>query len=113
MAFGVCTSRSPRDDLGAAFKTTGGVGFSVFVSTGLTPPYMKRVAIVGPARPSTVEKALHLAGAPEDLRAEIRADKTVRRFIEGALAPESNGYHIDPFGVFWNVCIASIHEVIR
>lgn len=77
---------------------------------------MKRVVVVGPARASTVEAALHLAGAPEDLRAEIRADATVRKFVEGGLDPESNGYYVpcsSPTVWSWAVCIASIHEVIR
>lgn len=76
----------------------------------------KRIAVVGPARSSTVEAALHLAGAPENLRAEIRAAATVRKFVENALDPESNGYYTPcPSTVTsgWLVCIASIHEVIR
>lgn len=77
---------------------------------------MKRVAVVGPARPSTVETALHLAGVPEDLRAEIRTIEKVRKFIEGTLDPESNGYYVlSPTNSTseWVICIASIHEVIR
>jgi hypothetical protein len=77
---------------------------------------MQRVVVVGPARASTVEAALHLADAPEDLRAEIRADETVRKFVEGALDPESNGYYAPcpfPASRSWVVCIASIHEVLR
>jgi tRNA(Ile)-lysidine synthase TilS/MesJ len=77
---------------------------------------IRRVAIVGPARASTVEAALHLAGASEELRTEIRAAETVRKFIEGKLDPESNGYHAPnpfPTSKSWVVCIASIHEVIR
>jgi hypothetical protein len=76
---------------------------------------MKRVAVVGPARASTVESALHLVGAPEDVRTEIRADETVRKFVEGGLDPESNGYYVPcrREGGSWVVCIASIQEVIR
>jgi hypothetical protein len=77
---------------------------------------MRRVAIVGPARASTVETALHLVGAPEELRIEIRAAETVRKFIEGKLDPASNGYYTPnpfPTSTSWLICIASIHEVIR
>ena len=77
---------------------------------------MRRIAIVGPARASTVEAALHLASVPEEMRTEIRADETVRKFVEGALDPESNGYYAPcpfPTSRSWVVCIASIQEVIR
>jgi hypothetical protein len=76
---------------------------------------LRRSAVVGPARASTVEAALHLAGVPEDVRAEICADETVRKFVEGALDPEMSGYYA-PFPVptssNWIVCIGSIQEVI-
>ena len=77
---------------------------------------MTRVAVVGPARPSTVETALHLAGAPEDLRTKIRSDTTVRKFVESTLDPTSNGYYMhSSMGATpeWVICIASVHEVIR
>jgi hypothetical protein len=77
---------------------------------------MKRAAVVGPARASTVETALHLAHVPEDVRAEIRADETVRKFVEGSLDPEANGYHAPspcPSTTAWVVCIGSVQEVIR
>jgi hypothetical protein len=77
---------------------------------------VQRVAIVGPARQSTVEAALRLVGAPEDLRVEIRANATIRKFVEGALDPSSNGYYVEEPPLSrqpWAVCIASIHEVIR
>lgn len=79
-------------------------------------PNMTRVAIVGPARASTVEAALHIAGAPEDLRTKIRADTTVRKFIEDTLDPAANGYYMhSSTGATpeWVICIASVHEVIR
>jgi hypothetical protein len=71
----------------------------------------RRRAVVGPARPSTVEAALHLAGVPEAVRAEIRADATVRIFIEGALASEE-GYYVCPMSGSWHVCIGPVHEVL-
>lgn len=75
-----------------------------------------RRAVVGPARSSTVEAALHLAGVPEDVRAEIRANETVRKFVEGALDPELTGYYVPspfPTASSWLVCIGPVHEVIR
>jgi hypothetical protein len=77
---------------------------------------MHRVAVVGPAGISTVEAALRLAELPEDLRAEIRSDETVRRFVEGKLDPEASGYHAPspyPTSKSWVVCIGSVHEVVR
>lgn len=76
-----------------------------------------RSAVVGPARPSTVEAALHLSGMPEDVRLEIRADKLVRKFVEGGLSPESSGYYTDkgpfqPTSQTWTVCIGSVHAVL-
>lgn len=76
---------------------------------------LKRCAVVGPARASTVERALHLAGAPEAVRAEIRADETVRRFTENALDPEGQGFYAPcpfPTSKTWVVCIGSVHEVL-
>ena len=89
--------------------------FSIRLWTDNETCYMRRVAIVGPARASTVEAALRLADAPEELRTEIRAAETVRKFIEDKLDPESNGYITEPppASTLWLVCIASIHEVIR
>lgn len=75
-----------------------------------------RCAIVGPARASTVEGALHLARLPEEVRAEIRADETVRKFIDGLLDPEATGYYAPASVVSaatWVVCIGSVQEVIR
>jgi len=77
---------------------------------------MRRSAIVGPARASTVEAVLHLAELPEDVRAEIRADETVRKFVEGTLDPETSGYHAPcpyPMSKSWVVCIGSVHAVVR
>jgi hypothetical protein len=80
----------------------------------------RRRTVVGPARASTVEAALHLAGVPEAVRAEIRADETVRGFIEGTLDPEANGYYVlqpfpmsRPWAQSWVVCIGPVHEVLR
>lgn len=79
-----------------------------------------RRAVVGPARSSTVETALHLAGVPEEVRAEIRADATVRLFVEGALDPGDPGYYTHSRVVdaptawrSWDVRIGSVHEVLR
>jgi hypothetical protein len=79
---------------------------------------VSRRAIVGPARSSTVESALHLAGVPEEVRAEIRADATVRLFVEGTLDPEATGYYIHnripgtPTARSWLVCMGPVHEVV-
>ena len=79
-------------------------------------PDITRVAVVGPARPSTVEAALHLARAPENLRAKIRSDTTVRKFIEDTLDPMSNGYYMHSStgaSPEWVICIVSVQEVIQ
>jgi hypothetical protein len=73
-----------------------------------------RRAVVGPARLSTVEAALQWARLPEAVRAEIRADATVRLFVEGALSPEETGYYAPqpfPTSRSWIVCIGFVHEV--
>jgi hypothetical protein len=74
----------------------------------------RRHAVVGPARASTVEAALHLAAVPEEVRAEIRADQTVRNFVDGRLDPAHHGYYItSPCGASsWLICIGSIQEVL-
>ena len=77
---------------------------------------LNRCAIVGPTRASTVEAALHLAKLPEAVRAEIRADETVRKFIDGLLDPEATGYYAPgPFPTTspWYVCIGSVQEIIK
>lgn len=77
---------------------------------------LQRSAVVGPARASTVETALRLAGLLDDVCAEIRADATVRRFVEGLLDPDASGYHApSPLTTAseWIVCIGSVHAVIR
>ena len=75
-----------------------------------------RRAVVGPARASTVEAALHLAEVPEAIRAEIRSDQIVRDFVEGRLDPERTGYYV-PHPMLasssWLVCIGPVHEVLR
>ena len=76
----------------------------------------RRHAVVGPPRDSTVEAALSLAGIPEAVRAEIRADETVRRFVDGLLDPELTGYYVPhpfPTASSWLVCIGPVHEVLR
>ncbi len=71
----------------------------------------RRFAIVGPARASTVEAALHQAGISEDVRLEIRTDATVRAFVEGRLDPKGRGYYTSSSS--WDICIGSVHEVLR
>ena len=76
----------------------------------------RRAAVVGPARASTVEAALHLAEVPEAVRSVIRGDQTVRDFVDGRLDPERAGYYVpNPMltSSQWLVCIGSIHEVLR
>lgn len=76
---------------------------------------LQRCAVVGPARASTVEAALHLAGLPESVRAEIRADETVRKFVDGLLDPDQSGYYAPcpyPASRSWIVCIGSVQEVL-
>lgn len=76
----------------------------------------RRCAIVGPARASTVEAVLHLAEIPEPVRAEIRTNETVRKFVDGMLDPDMSGYYTEcPAGTAssWFVCIGSVHAVIR
>jgi hypothetical protein len=84
--------------------------FSVRYMTG------SRYAVVGPARFSTVETALHLAAMPEDVRASLRGCTLVRDFVEGRLDPERGGYHAY-FGAddrtSWTICIGSVQEVLR
>ena len=78
-----------------------------------------RYAVVGPARSSTVEAALHLAKVPEDVRAQIRSCDGVRDFVEGRLDPDRTGYYMhspvndDRNAASWAVCIGSVHEVLR
>jgi hypothetical protein len=74
-----------------------------------------RRAVVGPAHFLTVEAALHLTGVPEAVCAEIRADATVRLFVEGALDPTESGYYAPrpfPTSRSWIVCIGPVHEVL-
>lgn len=88
--------------------------FSIRYAPGGLRNFSRR-AVVGPARASTVEAALHLAGVPEDVRAEIRSDATVRCFVDGTLDPEATGYYTpQPFPTSrpWLVCIGPVHEVL-
>ena len=74
-----------------------------------------RRAVVGPARASTVEAALHLACVPESVRAEIQSHSTVRSFVEGQLDAEGHGSYVPhpmPASSSWLVCIGPVHEVI-
>jgi hypothetical protein len=85
---------------------------------GKAPAAVDRWAVVGPARALTAETALHLAGVPEAVRAEIRAHQTVRDFIDGRLDPNLTGYYVQPPASptkesEWLVCIGPVHEVIR
>ena len=75
----------------------------------------RRYPVVGPARSSTVEAALHLASMPEPVRAQVRADETVRKFVEGRLDPQMHGYYAhNRIGSSpgWAVCIGSVQEVL-
>lgn len=75
----------------------------------------KRRAVVGPACASTVEAALHLAKVPEEVRAQIRAEQTVRDFIDGRLDADGHGYYVPkPLHTAseWLVCIGPVHEVL-
>ncbi len=81
--------------------------------------YQKRFAVVGPARVSTVEAALHLAAVPEETRAKIRAHAVVRDFVEGRLDPEEHGYYASYYSndctsseIGWSLCIGSVQEVL-
>lgn len=92
--------------------------FTVRYSGGDRSLSFGRFSVVGPGRASTVEAALHLAGAPEAVRAEIRANEVVRKFVEGQLDPEVRGYCVFPPCTSapasnWVVCIGSIHEVLQ
>jgi len=90
--------------------------FSVRYHTEDVERALHRWAVVGPARASTVEAALHLASMPEAVRAEIRADQTVRDFVDGRLDPNRTGYYVPspyPTASSWLVCIGPVHEVIR
>lgn len=75
----------------------------------------RRAAVVGPGRSSTVETALHLASLPEAIRTQIRAEETVRKFVEGALDPETSGYYVPcpmQCNYSWVVCIGLVHAVM-
>lgn len=76
---------------------------------------LRRHAVAGPASASTVEAALHLSDMPESVRSEVRADETVRKFIDGMLDPGVSGYYAPipvPTSSDWIVCIGSIEEVL-
>jgi len=84
-------------------------------------PALNRWAVVGPARASTVEAALHFAKVPELYRVEIRGHQTVRDFVDDKLDPALHGYYVDSavrreedwrsFGS-WTVGIGSVHQVL-
>lgn len=73
-----------------------------------------RYAVVGPARASTVEAALHLGNVPETVRAKIRGCDVVRDFVEGRLDPDRNGYYRHSQGEeeAWAVGIGPVHGVL-
>lgn len=78
-------------------------------------PAVNRWAVVGSARASTVEAALHLAKVPEQIRVEIRSHAFVREFVEGRLDSDRTGYYVqsDPKShPGWVVCIGPVHEVL-
>lgn len=68
-----------------------------------------RIAVVGPAGIATVEAALKLSPLRVETAAQIRADSTVRRFVEGKLDP-GNGAYVHSRE--WDVSIGSVHAVI-
>jgi hypothetical protein len=82
--------------------------------------------VVGPARASTVEAALHLAQVPETIRDQIRTCDVVRRFVDGQLDsdPVKRYYHDQQYedGSYvyvsedqvplWVVRIESVQEVL-
>lgn len=73
-----------------------------------------RRAVVGPARASTVETALHLADVPEAVRTEIREHPVVRDFVDGRLDPSRAGYYAScGSSASWVVCIGPVDEVLR
>lgn len=81
-------------------------------------PPIERWAVVGPARASTVEAALHLAKIPERVRVEIRSNAVVRDFVEGRLDHDKTGYYTHSTAeasraASWAICIGSVHEVLR
>lgn len=62
-----------------------------------------------------MEAALCLVGVPEAVCAEIRADATVRLFVEEALDHAESGYYAPqpfPMSRSWIVCIGPVHEVL-
>lgn len=76
---------------------------------------LQRSAIVGSAGVATVEAALRLANLPEVVRVEIRADATVRKFVEGLLDSKESGYYVHSAvdaSPLWLVCIGSVQEVL-
>jgi hypothetical protein len=96
--------------------------FSIRYWTHTAGSALRRHAVVGPARSSTVEAALHLAGVPEAVRAQIRANDVVCDFVEGRLDPDATGYHVTSFPiapccaddetVAWMICIGSVQEIL-
>jgi hypothetical protein len=77
----------------------------------------RRTAVVGPARTSTVEAALHLAEVPERVRTVIRSCQIVRDFVDGRLDPDKSGYYVAQRldadrSSEWIICIGSVQEVL-
>ena len=75
-------------------------------------PPIERWAVVGPACASTVEAALRLSKAPEDVRVEIRSHAIIRMFIDGQANPALTGYYVHNAPHSWLVCIGPVHEVL-
>jgi hypothetical protein len=80
-------------------------------------PGLRRTAVVGTARASTVEAALHLAEVPEHARSAIRSCQVVRDFVDGRLDPNKSGYYVAQRldadrSSEWIVCIGSVQEVL-
>jgi hypothetical protein len=73
--------------------------------------------VVGPATAVTVEKVLSLSGCSVDMHRQIRADPTVRRFVDGALEPYGRGelvmLNMAPgAGVMYGAYIGPVHVVL-
>ena len=94
--------------------------FSIRYWTHTVGSTIQRYAVVGPGRASTVEAALHLAGVPEDVRKQVRANDVVHDFVEGRLDPDKTGYYATSFPyaadaratASWAICIGSVQEIL-
>lgn len=87
------------------------------------PEDFHRRTVVGPAAASTVEAVFNALGAPEEVRAKVRASGVMRNFVEGRLDPDpayphhTGGRHYvsdapDAQLVEWSVDFAFVTRVI-